>query len=235
MIRALLVDRSGSGDLFRWSEGGRDLAVSLLSDPAGLPDALAGQEYDIILLSLHSGDSAAIETLRQIRIQDPRIPCIVISDVLDSDLGSAALTAGADTYHWDIMKETFQKVLVPVIRNLVQHRRDEDQVLQDNLFMRTIHDASPVAACVIQDHKILWVNAIVPRKLGYTQEELIGSDLVRLFPNQAEHRRVDSGLLQTSNKEGWGVAEGLLKRKDGTLIHCHLLSRPIDPADPSQG
>lgn len=235
MIRALLVDRSGSGDLFRWSEGGRDLAVSLLSDPAGLPDALAGKEYDIILLSLHSGDSAAIETLRQIRIQDPRIPCIVISDVLDSDLGSAALTAGADTYHWDIMKETFQKVLVPVIRNLVQHRRDEDQVLQDNLFMRTIHDASPVAACVIQDHKILWVNAIVPRKLGYTQEELIGSDLVRLFPNQAEHRRVDSGLLQTSNKEGWGVAEGLLKRKDGTLIHCHLLSRPIDPADPGQG
>ena len=235
MIRALLVDRSGSGDLFRWSEGGRDLAVSLLSDPAGLPDALAGQEYDIILLSLHSGDSAAIETLRQIRIQDPRIPCIVISDVLDSDLGSAALTAGADTYHWDIMKETFQKVLVPVVRNLVQHRRDEDQVLQDNLFMRTIHDASPVAVCVIKDHKILWVNAIVPRKLGYTREELIGSDLVRLFPNPAEHRRVDSGLLQTSNKEGWGVAEGLLKRKDGTLIHCHLLSRPIDPADPGQG
>ena len=235
MIRALLVDRSGSGDLFRWSEGGRDLAVSLLSDPAGLPDALAGQEYDIILLSLHSGDSAAIETLRQIRIQDPRIPCIVISDVLDSDLGSAALTAGADTYHWDIMKETFRKVLVPVVRNLVQHRRDEDQVLQDNLFMRTIHDASLVAVCVIKDHKILWVNAIVPRKLGYTREELIGSDLVRLFPNPAEHRRVDSGLLQTSNKEGWGVAEGLLKRKDGTLIHCHLLSRPIDPADPGQG
>ncbi|HPM62867.1 MAG TPA: PAS domain S-box protein, partial [Methanoregulaceae archaeon] len=29
--------------------------------------------------------------------------------------------------------------------------------------------------------------------------------------------------------------EGLLKRKDGTLIHCHLLSRPIDPADPAKG
>jgi PAS domain S-box-containing protein len=31
------------------------------------------------------------------------------------------------------------------------------------------------------------------------------------------------------------MVEGLLKRKDGTLIHCHLLSRPIDPADPEKG
>jgi len=235
MIRAFLVDRSGRGDIPRWCEGGGDLTFSLLSGPAGLPDALAGQDYDIILLYPHPGDAAAVEILRQIRTQDPLIPCIVLSDALDSDLGSAALAAGADTYYWDITKETFEKILVPVIRNLVQHRRDEDQVFQDNLFMRTIHDASPVAVCVIKDHKILWVNAIVPRKLGYTQEELIGSDLVRLFPNQAEHHRVDSGLLQTSNKEGWGVAEGLLKRKDGTLIHCHLLSRPIDPVDQGKG
>ncbi|HPH34550.1 MAG TPA: PAS domain S-box protein [Methanoregulaceae archaeon] len=235
MIRALLVDRSGRGDIFRWCEGGGDLTFSLLSGPAGLPDPLAGQDYDIILLYPHPGDAAAVEILRQIRTQDPLIPCIVLSDALDSDLGSAALAAGADTYYWDITKETFEKILVPVIRNLVQHRRDEDQVFQDNLFMRTIHDASPVAVCVIKDHRIVWVNAIVPRKLGYSKEELIGCDPAHLFPNEAEHDRIDSGLYADSNTEGWGIAEGLLKRKDGTLIHCHLLSRPIDPADPAKG
>ncbi len=124
MIRALLVDRSGSGDLFRWSEGGRDLAVSLLSDPAGLPDALAGQEYDIILLSLHSGDSAAIETLRQIRIQDPRIPCIVISDVLDGT--PRVCHSGARYLSLGHHERDVQKVPGAVVRNLVRHRDETE-------------------------------------------------------------------------------------------------------------
>jgi PAS domain S-box-containing protein len=31
------------------------------------------------------------------------------------------------------------------------------------------------------------------------------------------------------------MVEGVLKRKDGTLISCQLLSRPVDPADPAKG
>ena len=235
MIRALLVDRSGNHNLPAWCEGGGDLAISLLPEQTGIAEALAQDEYDIILLHLDPGDAAGTEILQQIRIQKPRIPVIAFSDMLDGDTGFIALTAGADSYLWNITRETFQKILVPVIRNLVQHHMTEEQIVQDNLIMRAIHDASPVAACVIKDHQILWVNAIIPRKLGYTEEELIGSDPSGLFPNEAEHQRIDSGLYAYSNAEGWGIAEGLLKRKDGTLIHCHLLSRPIDPADPAKG
>ncbi|NTW92810.1 MAG: PAS domain S-box protein, partial [Methanoregulaceae archaeon] len=126
-------------------------------------------------------------------------------------------------------------LLVPVIRNLVLHRETEEQMVQDNAIMRAIHDASPVAACVIKDHQIVWVNAIIPRKLGYTECELIGSDPTLLFPDDEEHRRIDAGLYKDSPEGGWGMVEGLLKRKDGTLINCHLLSRPIDPADPGKG
>jgi len=101
--------------------------------------------------------------------------------------------------------------------------------------MRAIHDTSPIAACVIQDHRIVWANAIIPRKLGYTEDELIGSDPSMLFPDEEEHQRIDAGLYHGTTEGGWGMGEGLLKRKDGTLINCHLLSRPIDPADPGKG
>ncbi len=108
-------------------------------------------------------------------------------------------------------------------------------MVQDNALMRAIHDASPVAACVIKDHQIVWVNAIIPRKLGYNECELIGSDPIMLFPDEEEHLRIDTGLYEGSTEGGWGMVEGLLKRKDGTLINCHLLSRPIDPSDPGKG
>ena len=233
MIRVLLVDRSNSQNVVRWCDASEELSISLLPETTELREALA--RHDIVILHENPGDSALIEILREIRIQNTLIPCIVLSDTLDADLALQALTAGADSYLWDINRENYQRLLVPVIKNPVEHRKTEEQLVQDNLLMRAIHDASPVAACVIKGHQVLWVNAIIPRKLGYTEGELIGSDPVRLFPDEAEHQRIDTGLYQASTEEGWGIVEGLLKRKDGTLINCHLLSRPIDPADPGKG
>ncbi|MCE5298723.1 MAG: PAS domain S-box protein [Methanoregulaceae archaeon] len=233
MIRVLLVDRSNSQNVIQWCDTSEELSISLLPETTDLREALA--RYDIVILHVKWGDSAAIEIVRQIRTQNPLIPVIVLTDTLDAHLALQALTDGADSYLWDINGENYQRLLVPVIKKLVEHRKTEEQLVQDNLLMRAIHDASPVAACVIKGHQVLWVNAIIPRKLGYTESELIGSDPIRLFPDEAEHQRIDTGLYQASTEEGWGIVEGLLKRKDGTLINCHLLSRPIDPADPGKG
>jgi PAS domain S-box-containing protein len=233
MIRVLLVDRSNSRIVSGWCDTIGELSVSLLAETTDLSEALT--RYDIVIVHGDPGDSGTIEIVREIRTKNPLIPVIALSDMLDSELAHQVLTAGADYYLWDISLETCQKLLVPVIRNLVQHRKTEEQLVQDNLLMRTIHDASPVAACVIKGHQILWVNAIIPKKLGYTEGELIGSDPIRLFPDEAEHLRIDTGLYEASTEEGWGIVEGLLKRKDGTLINCHLLSRPIDPSDPGKG
>jgi PAS domain S-box-containing protein len=193
------------------------------------------QRYDIVLVHDAAPDSPALSIPRQIRTFNTVIPVIFLTDALDADRSATALNTGADYYLWGITGENCQNLLVPVIINLVKHRRIDEQIIQDNIFMRAIHDASPIAACVIKDHRILWVNAIIPRKLGYTESELIGSDPIHLFPDEAEHRRIDAGLFEGPTEGGWGMVEGLLKRKDGTLIHCHLLSRPIDPADPEKG
>jgi diadenylate cyclase len=235
MIRVLLVDRSNSRNIVGWCTTSEELTVSLLPEKTDLREALARKGYDIVILHENTGDSATIQILREIHTQNTLVPFIVLSDTLDDDLALKALNAGADYYLWDITDKNYRNLLLPVIKNLVQHRRIEERMVQDNLLMRAIHDASPVAACVIKDHQILWVNAIIPKKLGYTWDELIGSDPIRLFPDEGEHRRIDSGLYEGSPEGGWGVVEGLLKRKDGTLISCHLISRPIDPADPGKG
>jgi PAS domain S-box-containing protein len=233
MIRVLLIDPSASPDLFRRYEATGEISVSFLREKADLPKALPG--HDIVVIHDNSRGSPGIEVLREIRNQNEVIPIIFLTDSLDVDRGAMALKAGADSYLWDFARENYQDLLIPVMKNLVLHRAIDERMLQDNTLMRAIHDTSPIAACVIQDHRIVWANAIIPRKLGYTEDELIGSDPSMLFPDEEEHQRIDAGLYHGTTEGGWGMGEGLLKRKDGTLINCHLLSRPIDPADPGKG
>jgi len=233
MIRVLLIDPSASPDLFRRYEATGEISVSFLREKADLPKALPG--HDIVVIHDNSRGSPGIEVLREIRNQNEVIPIIFLTDSLDVDRGAMALKAGADSYLWDFARENYQDLLIPVMKNLVLHRAIDERMLQDNILMRAIHDTSPIAACVIQDHRIVWANAIIPRKLGYSEDELIGSDPSMLFPDEEEHQRIDAGLYHGTTEGGWGMGEGLLKRKDGTLINCHLLSRPIDPADPGKG
>jgi PAS domain S-box-containing protein len=235
MIRVLLIDRSGTPDIPGLCEADGEISVSLVPKTTDLREAITRQSPDIVIVHDNPRGSAGTEILSQIRDLDPLVPVVVLTGTRDVDLAARALNAGADYYLWDITRETCQKVLVPVIRNLVRHRRNEAQLAENNVIMRAIHDASPIAACVIKDHRILWVNAIIPRKLGYTEDELIGSDPIQLFPDEEEHHRIDSGLFEGPTEGGWGMVEGLLKRKDGTLISCHLLSRPVDPAEPGKG
>ena len=235
MIRVLLVDRSEHPEVLQWCEATEGLTVFLLPEKTALVEALTRQRYDIVIVHDDAADSPARSIPRQIRTFNTVVPVLFLTDTLDADRAAMALNSGADYYLWGITEENCQNLLVPVINNLVQHRRIEEQLVQDNFIMRAIHDASPIAACVIKEHRIVWMNAIIPRKLGYTESELIGSDPIHLFPDEKEHRHIDTGLFKSPTEGGWGMVEGLLKRKDGTLINCHLLSRPIDPADPGKG
>jgi PAS domain S-box-containing protein len=235
MIRALVIDQSGTRLLSRWLGADKTVTVSLLPEKADAGDALNDGKHDIVIVHAGDGDSSGIDILHDIRSRGILLPFILLTDTLDPGLAGRALDAGADYYLWGITEENCGNLLVPVIRNLVLHRESEEQMVQDNAIMRAIHDASPVAACVVKDHQIIWVNAIIPKKLGYSECELIGSDPTMLFPDEEEHRRIDTGLFERATEGGWGTVEGRLKRKDGTLINCHLLSRPIDPADPARG
>ncbi len=235
MIRVLVVDYAGSPDTFLGCEAGGDLAFFLLPGTGDLREALDTEDYDIVILHDNSDDAAILDALHQVRAATETIPVVISTGSRDPARAARAYDAGADSFLWDVTRETCRELLVPVIRNLVHHRTMESRIAEDNQIMRAIHDASPIAACVVKDHRILWVNAIIPRKLGYSEQELIGSDPTMLFPDDMEHRRIDAGLYDSRTREGWGMVEGMLKRKDGTLIHCQLLSRPVDPDDPEKG
>ena len=104
-----------------WCTTSEELSVSLLPETTDLGEALTGQQYAIVIIHVNPGDSAAVEILRQVRTQQSLIPVIVLTDTLDRNLALQALSTGADYYLWDITRENYPDLLIPVIKKLVQH------------------------------------------------------------------------------------------------------------------
>ncbi|MDD1708498.1 MAG: PAS domain S-box protein [Methanoregulaceae archaeon] len=233
MIRVLLVDPRPHHDRCFSGPDWQDEDISLF--PVAAADdvitAFSKESYDIVI----SHESIGTEVLLMIDSQDPPVPCILFSETGDDDAAAGALRSGADYYLGNVTERNCRKLLVPLIKKLVLHSRTDERIRNDNAIMQAIHDASPFAACVIRDHVILWMNAMMPQMLGYEESELIGTDPVHLFPDDDEHRRIDAGLFSGRDDDGWGDVEGQLKRKDGSLMSCHLLSRPLDVSDPKKG
>jgi diadenylate cyclase len=233
MIRALLV--SGNQDWSSWLSDDRELQVCQVPTCQEAISAMTDGQFQIVLAEDQPGDSTALDLLEKIRSLDLPVPFVLFTRARNDEAGATALNAGADYYLGEISGETGNVLLPALIRNLVFHREIHERLRQDNAIMRAIHDASPIATCVIRDHRIVWMNAIMPRMLGYEEFELIGADPLRFIPGDEEHRRIDAGLFDGPTEGGWGMVEGQLKRKDGSMMNCHLLSRPLDPADPSKG
>jgi PAS domain S-box-containing protein len=162
-----------------------------------------------------------------------RIPFLFFADHYDASQEASALRNGADYYLWN--DSVHLALLDSVLRNLVTRWQNEEQCLLDNTIMKAIVDASPLAMAVIKDHHIIWMNELMPRKLGFARHELIGTDPLQFIPGEEEHRRIDEGLFRHPGPHGWGTVETKIQRKDGSFLSCRLRSRPINPADPSQG
>jgi diadenylate cyclase len=233
MIRALLVTRDP--DWPSWLSDDQELQVRQVPTGQDAFSVLTDGQFQVVVAEDLPGDSPALDLLEKIRSLEMPVSFILFTRTRNAKTGAKALNAGADYYLGKMTRDTGKTLLPALIRNLVFHRQVSERLRQDNAIMRAIHDASPLAACVIRDHVIVWLNAIMPRMLGYEEFELIGADPIQFIPGDEEHRRIDAGLFDGPTEDGWGMVEGQLKRKDGSMITCHLLSRPLDPDDLSKG
>jgi diadenylate cyclase len=231
MFRLLLLERDlfTPGKLLTYLRGQDEFLFHTTDTPAAARDALRQGKYEVILAHHPEG----ISFLASLRVEKIRIPFLLFSDRYDAAEESEALRTGADYYTAN--DPDHRSSLDSVIRNLATRWKEEEQVQQDNAIMRAVLDVSPLAVAVIKDHQIIWMNDLMPRKLGYHKHELLGTDPLLLIPGEEEHRRIDEGLFTQLSPHGWGTVEAEIQRKDGSSLTCRLRSHLIDPADPAQG
>ncbi|MDD1659872.1 MAG: PAS domain S-box protein [Methanomicrobiales archaeon] len=238
MITILLLDADpGFSERFRRIAASvGDLTVQSAGTVAEALTRLKEGDVDMVLGLSGGEETEGIRLLEAIRSSGTGIPVILFADPADLDARSHAYLHGADL----VLERPRDSPeawagLTGTIRALAGRWRREENLRQENGIMAAVLNATPLAVCVIRDHVIIWANRTLQSMLGYMEGELIGKDPLEFMAGQEEHRQIDLGLFGTRDEFGWGSADSQVKRKDGSLLSCHLQSRPVDPSDPSQG
>jgi PAS domain S-box-containing protein len=233
----LLDDRPGFFEIFRTiTTRAGDLQVVTAGTAAEAMSRLAEGEADLVIGRCGTGETGGIRLLEAIRSSGSGIPVALVAEGADRHAVDHAYLHGADLV-LDGLPDSLEAWarLTGTIRALAGRWRREENLRQENGILEAVLNASPMAVSVIREHAIVWANRTFHSMLGYRPGELIGRDPVDFMVGEKEHHRIDTGLFGTRDEFGWGSVETQVKRKDGSLLSCHIQSRPVDPEDPSQG
>lgn len=121
------------------------------------------------------------------------------------------------------------------ITDITDRVRAENALKESEAFMESILVASPVGIGVVKERKFIYVNNRLCQIIGYQRDELMGKSTRIIYPDEEEYERVGRVKYPQIEREGIGVVETKVRRKDGEIMDVILSSAPIDPADMKKG
>lgn len=101
--------------------------------------------------------------------------------------------------------------------------------------MQMMLDACPAGVGIVQNNLLAWGNAFLYEMLGYARGSLTGRNVDVFFPSERECRKVKLRLKSGMEKQGTGVVETRVFRKEGMGLDCRIRASRLDPDDPGQG
>jgi diadenylate cyclase len=247
MITILLVhDNSDLIDATRsYLEKGGEVRVDAVSSTKQAVEVLKDRNYDVIVsyyqLPEVNGieflpEMNGVELLRYLKSQGNATPFILYTRlsrdrILIEDLNSA----GEVTFPKGIDPRSPLPELRDLIYQAVLRKKVErDQTLRTDL-LSSILSLTPIWLCQIRGGVMEWTNTSMSASLGYDDGGLVGKNATALFVDRESFERASRELTLSIDGNGWGRAETLLKKKDGTPVHCLLKVHAIDSRDPSRG
>lgn len=130
-IRTLLVE-DNPADKRLVQEGLRGMGpsgydIECADHLATAVDQLQAGGFDVVLLDLSLPDSSGIETLNRVRRQEPRVPIVVLTGLVDEEAALNSLNQGAQDY---LLKGEFSGDLLD---RAIRYAIERHQVMAENL------------------------------------------------------------------------------------------------------
>ncbi len=116
-----------------------------------------------------------------------------------------------------------------VSRDITEARRVEDALAFESSMLRAIFDSVPGLLYLYDSEGRLrrW-NRRHETMTGYGPEELAGMGLMDWYPDDEASRRAVAEGVERTMRDGFGEAEAMLRRKDGSLIPMYFTASRID-------
>jgi PAS domain S-box-containing protein len=123
--------------------------------------------------------------------------------------------------------ENASQFLMAIVEDITERRQAEEQVQAKKAHLEELFEQSPGAVALMDgDHRVVWVNKEFTRLFGYLQEEAVGRKLIDLIlPKELpeEVQRYNDLVNRRQRVE----AEGIRRRKDGSLLHVSILGMGV--------
>jgi len=121
------------------------------------------------------------------------------------------------------------------LHDITERKRAEAALQVSENAFRSLFEASPTPIVLLVDRVFRRVNHMMCQITGYTEAELIGRSSRILYPDDATFERVGTELYGNLARNGFGMTEARMRRKNGDPIDMLLSVSFLDPAAPTKG
>ncbi|MBV0901230.1 PAS domain-containing response regulator [Haloarcula salina] len=186
--------------------------VETAARAAPVLDRALDDSYDCIVSDYDMPEMDGLEFLRAVRDRSPKLPFILYTGKGSEEIAADAISAGVTDY---IQKKTGTvqyAILANRIRNAVEARRNERQVVRDYHAMDAAWDG---IGTIDAEGRFTYVNESYAETVGYDREELEGSPWQMVY-SEAGREVVEDEILPAVRENGTWTGETRLRRADGT-------------------
>ncbi len=125
--------------------------------------------------------------------------------------------------------------VLTLLRDVTERNKAEMALGEREALLQSLLAATPAGVALLKNRNFIQVNNALCTITGYSVEEMTGMPTRILYPSDEEFLRIGKELYEQMEREGLGVKEAILQRKDGAQIVVILSLSPFDPADLSAG
>ncbi|GAB3546574.1 LuxR C-terminal-related transcriptional regulator [Noviherbaspirillum agri] len=93
---------------------------------------------------------------------------------------------------------------------------------------------APIALCVTEQRMISACNPAFAALFGYDAGELVGQSIAMLYPSAQEFERIGERGYPQMRRGGRYQDERLMRRKDGSMVWCHVSGQAADTSAPAR-
>jgi PAS domain S-box-containing protein len=115
-------------------------------------------------------------------------------------------------------------------RTLLERKQAEEALKKSETILRGIYQASSAGIGLLTDRKFLSVNRSLCKISGYSEEELLGKTTRLLYADEDEFVRL-ALLYKDVERDGFGMTEARIRRKDDKVIPALISLSPVNPDD----